>query len=73
MAEGKKGQVSITGYGRSEWDVAAGVALCLAAGLRTTDVLGQELPFNQKDPYVRGLLVAPAGLHEYLSKHLRRS
>ena len=72
VARGAKGQVSLTGSGRSEWDVAAGVALCLAAGLRATDVLGAPLPFNQRDPYVRGLLVAPAGLHEHVSKHLRR-
>ncbi|MFN0146252.1 MAG: inositol monophosphatase family protein [Dehalococcoidia bacterium] len=67
-----RADVTLTGTGRSEWDVAAGAALCLAAGLRVTDVLGAPLPFNQRDPFVRGLLAARAGLHEHISKHFRR-
>ncbi len=67
-----RGDAVITGYGRSEWDVAAGAALCMAAGLRVTDVLGASLPFNQPEPEVRGLLVANTALHEYLSRHLSR-
>ena len=63
-----RGDVVLTGYGRSEWDVAAGAALCIAAGLRVTDVLGQPMPFNQADPHIRGLLVAEPGLHEHLSR-----
>jgi len=57
------GDAALTGYGRAEWDVAAGTALCLAAGLRVTDALGSPLQFNQPDPYVRGLLTAEPGLH----------
>jgi myo-inositol-1(or 4)-monophosphatase len=67
-----RGDVMLTASGRSEWDVAAGAALCMAAGLRVTDVLGAPLPFNQRDPYVRGLLVARQGLHEHISKGFRR-
>lgn len=64
-----EGDVVLTGYGRSEWDVAAGAALCMAAGLRVTDVLGNAMPFNQRDPHIRGLLVAEPGLHEHISRH----
>jgi myo-inositol-1(or 4)-monophosphatase len=67
-----RGDVMLTGTGRSEWDVAAGAALCMAAGLRVTDVLGAPLPFNQRDPFVRGLLVAHVGLHEHMSSFLSR-
>lgn len=67
LAKGE-GDVVLTGSGRSEWDVAAGAALCLAAGLRVTDLLGQAMPFNQEDPFVRGLLVAEPGLHEHISR-----
>lgn len=67
-----EGDACVTGYGRSEWDVAAGVALCLARGLRATDILGQPIPFNQPDPAVRGLLVAEPGLHRRISDHLRQ-
>lgn len=58
------GDAVLTGYGRAEWDVAAGAALCLAAGLRVTDALGSPLRFNQPDPYVKGLLVAVPALHQ---------
>lgn len=66
-----KGDTVLTAYGRSEWDVAAGAALCLAAGLRTTDVLGGDLVFNQPDPRVKGLLVARSGLHRHILDHFR--
>jgi len=67
LASGR-GHAVLSGYGRSEWDVAAGVALCLAAGLRVTDVLGAPIPFNQPEPFVRGLLMAEPGLHEHFSR-----
>jgi myo-inositol-1(or 4)-monophosphatase len=66
-----RGDAVLTGYGRSEWDVAAGVALCRAAGVLATGVLGDELVFNQREPYVRGLLVAKPALHGYLLRHLK--
>lgn len=65
-----RGDAVITNYGRSEWDVAAGAALALAAGLRVTDVLGDAIPFNQPEPWVRGLLVAKAALHRRIRTHL---
>lgn len=67
-----RGDAVLTNYGRSEWDVAAGAALCMAAGLRVTDILGAPLPFNQRDPYVRGLLVAKAGVHRQIREHFER-
>ncbi|MCK9520993.1 MAG: 3'(2'),5'-bisphosphate nucleotidase CysQ [Dehalococcoidia bacterium] len=67
-----KGDAVLSAYGRSEWDVAAGIALCHAAGLRATDIFGRPLPFNQRDPHVRGLLVARPGLHRQLAKHIGR-
>ena len=53
-------------------DAAAGAALCMAAGLRVTDVLGNPMPFNQRDPHIRGLLVAEPGLHERIRSHIAR-
>ena len=70
LAAGKKGDAVLTGYGRMEWDVAAGVALCLAAGLRVTDVLGEPLVFNKPSPHIRGLLVAEPGLHQRIAEHM---
>jgi myo-inositol-1(or 4)-monophosphatase len=67
-----RGDAVVTGYGRAEWDVAAGIALCRAAGLRSTGVLGDALTFNQPEPWVRGLLVARPTLHEHISAHFRR-
>lgn len=66
------GDAVMTGYGRSEWDVAAGVALCLGQGMRATDILGRPLPFNQPEPAVRGLLVARPGVHEFLLRHFQQ-
>lgn len=65
------GDAVLTGYGRSEWDVAAGAALCFAAGLRVTDVLGDPMRFNQPDPHIRGLLVAEPALHAHISTYFR--
>ncbi|GAB4328560.1 MAG: hypothetical protein Kow0010_12500 [Dehalococcoidia bacterium] len=66
-----KGDATLSGYARAEWDVAAGFALCRAAGLRVTDVLGVPVRFNQPDPTVRGLLVAAPGLHQRIQAHFR--
>jgi myo-inositol-1(or 4)-monophosphatase len=67
LASGR-GNAVLTGYGRHEWDVAAGVALCLAAGLRVTDALGSTMRFNQPQPVIRGLLVAEPALHQHIRK-----
>ncbi len=67
LAQGE-GNATLTGFGRAEWDVAAGAALCLAAGLRVTGMLGEPLRFNQPRPVVRGLLAAEPGLHRRLTQ-----
>ena len=66
------GDAAVTASGRSEWDVAAGIALCLAAGLRVTDIFGAPLRFNQQEPTVRGMIVAEPGLHERIRSHIAR-
>jgi myo-inositol-1(or 4)-monophosphatase len=66
-----RGDAVLTGYGRAEWDVAAGIALCTAAGLRATGVLGDPLAFNQREPWVPGLLVAAPALHDHLLRHFQ--
>ncbi len=71
LLAGGKGHAVLTGFGRSEWDVAAGAALCLVAGLRVTDILGEPLRFNQPDPHIRGLLAAAPTLHATLAHHFR--
>jgi myo-inositol-1(or 4)-monophosphatase len=65
------GDAVLTQTPRSEWDIAAGAALCLAAGLRVTNAYGEPLRFNQPDPKVPTLLVAEPGLHQRLRYHLR--
>jgi len=69
---GGHGDACLSGYGRAEWDVAAGVVLCKAAGFRVTDVLGHPMRFNQPDPYVAGLLIARPPLHGVLDQWFRR-
>lgn len=69
LASGTKGDAVLTGYGRMEWDVAAGAALCMAAGLRVTDVLGEPLAFNKPSPHIHGLLVAEPSLHSRIAEH----
>ena len=67
----KEGHAVITMYGRAEWDVAAGVALCRAAGMRATDVLGGPLAFNQPDPAIKGILAGVGGVHDAILQHFR--
>lgn len=71
LAQGESNAV-LTGYGRAEWDVAAGAALCIAAGLRATDIFGEPIPYNQPDPTVRGLLAAEPGLHGRLAEFFQQ-
>ena len=70
LASGQ-GDAVTTNYGRNEWDVAAGVACCTAAGLQITDIFGEPLQFNQPEPWVRGLLVARPALHRRLNAHFK--
>jgi myo-inositol-1(or 4)-monophosphatase len=55
---------------KHEWDVAAGVALVLAAGgsVRTRD--GSPLRFNQASPRLTGLIAQPRGLRPAVEREL---
>ena len=67
-----RGDVVLTASGRSEWDVAAGIALCKAAGLRASDIFGEPIEFNKQDTWVRGLLASEPGLHDHLARFFRQ-
>lgn len=71
LSQGESNAV-LTGYGRAEWDVAAGAALCIAAGLRASDIFGEPISYNQPDPHVRGLLAAEPGLHSRLAEFFQQ-
>jgi 3'(2'), 5'-bisphosphate nucleotidase len=43
--------------GQYEWDSAAPVAVCSAAGLHTSRVDGSALQYNQPDPLLPDLLI----------------
>lgn len=47
---------------KNEWDVAAGAALCRAAGLVVVHADGTDRSFNQADPLMPNFLAGPAGL-----------
>jgi myo-inositol-1(or 4)-monophosphatase len=55
---------------KHEWDVAAGVALVLAAGGRAHTLDGSPLVFNQPRPWLSGLAAYPDGLAEALAPSL---
>lgn len=67
-----RGDAVLTASGRSEWDVAAGIALCRAAGMCGTDIFGEPIVFNKPEPWVRGLLAAEPGLHDRLARFFRQ-
>ncbi|MGE3075558.1 MAG: 3'(2'),5'-bisphosphate nucleotidase CysQ [Dehalococcoidia bacterium] len=71
LANGES-NAALSGSGRAEWDVAAGIVLCRAAGLRASDIFGDAMPFNQEDPYVKGFLVAEPGLHDRLARFFQQ-
>jgi myo-inositol-1(or 4)-monophosphatase len=56
---------------KSEWDVAAGALLVTEAGGRVTDLRGEPLRFNRRDPEVHGLLAATPALHAVLLEAAR--
>jgi 3'(2'), 5'-bisphosphate nucleotidase len=48
--------------GQYEWDSAAPVAVARAAGLHASRIDGSSLAYNQADPTLPDILIAPAGL-----------
>lgn len=61
----------VTTQPRAEWDVAAGLALCAASGVRVTDARGAPIRLNKPRPYVAGLVAAPPEVHARLLRVLR--
>jgi len=60
---------------KNEWDVAAGVALILAAGGEAYEPDGTPRVFNQRDPLLKGLVAHPPQLgrdvQAAVARHLR--
>ena len=61
-----KAEATFTPRPRSEWDIAAGVAIVNAAGGRCTDRKGNPFKFNNKDILVDGILASNGHLHDDL-------
>jgi myo-inositol-1(or 4)-monophosphatase len=57
---------------KSEWDVASGVALIIAAAGRITGVDGNDLRFNQRSVKLDGLIASNGLLHEELQRLIGR-
>jgi myo-inositol-1(or 4)-monophosphatase len=55
---------------KSEWDIASGVALIVAAGGRVTDLHGEEVTFNRRDVKVAGFVASNGYLHAALERML---
>lgn len=53
---------------KSEWDIASGTALIVAAGGRVTDVHGDPPRFNKKSVKVPGLIASNGHLHAALER-----
>ena len=53
-------------HGCWEWDIAAGSLIAAEAGARVTDRDGAALRFNNREPLLPGIIVAPPGLHAAL-------
>jgi myo-inositol-1(or 4)-monophosphatase len=53
---------------KSEWDIASGVALLVAAGGRISDIDGTNLRFNQPSVKLKGFVASNTLLHEELER-----
>jgi 3'(2'), 5'-bisphosphate nucleotidase len=56
--------------GQYEWDSAAPVAVCAAAGLHTSRIDGSRLVYNQPDPLLPDVLVCQPSLAEDLLREI---
>lgn len=56
---------------KSEWDVAAGVLIVAEAGGRATDLQGDPIAFNRREPYVHGVVAARPESHARLLARAR--
>jgi myo-inositol-1(or 4)-monophosphatase len=57
---------------KSEWDVAAGAALIIAAGGRITDIDGNDLRFNRPSVKLKGLVASNGLLHDEVERLIPR-
>jgi myo-inositol-1(or 4)-monophosphatase len=57
------GDAYFTRKPRNEWDIAAGVLLCLEAGLTVTDLGRDRHRFNRPNPLLRGIVASAPGMH----------
>jgi myo-inositol-1(or 4)-monophosphatase len=55
---------------KSEWDIASGVALIIAAGGRVTDLYGAPIEFNRRDVKTPGFVASNGHLHAQLERML---
>jgi myo-inositol-1(or 4)-monophosphatase len=55
---------------KSEWDIASGVALIIAAGGRVTDLYGGPIEFNRRDVKTPGFVASNGHLHAQLERML---
>ena len=55
---------------KSEWDIAAGTALIIAAGGQVTDIGGNELKFNKPSVKVPGMVGSNGHLHAAIESML---
>jgi myo-inositol-1(or 4)-monophosphatase len=53
---------------KSEWDIASGVALLVAAGGRISDIDGTTLQFNKPSVKLKGFVASNTVLHEELER-----
>lgn len=59
--------------GQYEWDNAAPVAVCRAAGLHTSRIDGSELRYNNENPYLPDLLICRPELADQLLEAIAAS
>jgi 3'(2'), 5'-bisphosphate nucleotidase len=59
--------------GQYEWDSAAPVAVALAAGLHASRLDGENLRYNQPDPYLPDILICPVGKAGMLVEAIREA
>ena len=65
VASGQGDGTILFGF-KNEWDIAAGAALIEAAGGAVSDMWGEPLKLNQRDPRAPGVVAAGANLHPLL-------
>jgi myo-inositol-1(or 4)-monophosphatase len=57
---------------KSEWDIASGTALVIAAGGRVTDLAGKTIRFNQDSVKLEGFVASNGLIHEAIARMLPR-